>query len=89
MRVGRISHPWRRFLRFSVRGLIVLLLVIGAGLGWLVRAARIQHNVVAAVQAAGGGVSYDWDSRTGVVVPGGSPWAPAWLLDLVGVDCFC
>ena len=26
------SHPWRRFLRFSVRGMIVLVLVIG---GWL------------------------------------------------------
>ena len=31
------SRPWRRFLRFSVRGLIVLVLVIGAGLGWIVR----------------------------------------------------
>ena len=48
----------------------------------------IQQNVVAAIRAAGGGVSYDWDSRTGVVVPGGSPWAPGWIVDLVGVDYF-
>jgi hypothetical protein len=29
----RVSRSWRRFLRFSVRGLIVVVLVIGAGLG--------------------------------------------------------
>ena len=34
---GPISRPWRRFLRFSVRGLIVVVLLIGGGLGWLVR----------------------------------------------------
>ena len=28
-------HPWRKYLRFSVRGLIVFVLVIGAGLGWI------------------------------------------------------
>ena len=26
-----VARPWRRFLRFSVRGLIVLVLVIGVG----------------------------------------------------------
>ena len=31
-----VSRPWRRFLRLSVRGLIVLVLLIGAGFGWLV-----------------------------------------------------
>ncbi len=33
-----VRLPWRRFLRFSVRGLIVLVLVIGGCLGWIVRA---------------------------------------------------
>ena len=32
-----ISRHWRSFLRFSVRGLIVLVLVIGGWLGWIVR----------------------------------------------------
>jgi hypothetical protein len=36
-----VSHPWRRYVRFSVRGLIVLVLVVGFGLGWIVRIARI------------------------------------------------
>ena len=45
-----VSHPWRRFLRFSVRGLIVVVLVIGAGLGWIVRQAHIQRDAVAAIR---------------------------------------
>ena len=44
-----VARPWRRFLRLSVRGLIVLVLVIGAGLGWLVRSAHIQRDAVAAI----------------------------------------
>lgn len=44
MTPGPIAHPWRRYLRFSMRGLIVLVLVMGAGLGWFVRSARIQHE---------------------------------------------
>ena len=35
-----ISRPWRRFLRFSVRGPVVLVLVIGGGLGWIVQARK-------------------------------------------------
>jgi hypothetical protein len=30
-----VPHPWRRYLRFSARELIVLVVVIGAGLGWI------------------------------------------------------
>ena len=45
-----VARPWRRFLRFSVRGLIVLVLVIGVWLGWLVRSARIQREAVAAIR---------------------------------------
>ena len=62
------TRPWRRFLRVSVRGLIVLVLVTGAGVGWLVRSARIQREAVAAIRKAGGGVSYDsrWDRSASV-----------------------
>jgi hypothetical protein len=28
-------HPWLKYLRFSLRGLVGLILVIGVGLGWL------------------------------------------------------
>jgi hypothetical protein len=68
--------------------LIVVVLVIGAGLGWIVREARIQRDAVAAIRAAGGSVFYDWEWNNGKSVPGGKPWAPKWLVDLIGVDYF-
>ena len=30
-----VSRPWRRFLRFSVRGMIVIVLLVGGWLGWM------------------------------------------------------
>jgi len=72
-----------------MRGLIVLVLVIGAGLGWMVRTVRdaqIQREAVAAIRNAGGRVTYDWEWTEQGDIPGGKPWAPRWLTDLVGVD---
>ena len=83
-----IARPWRRFLRLSVRGLIVVVLVIGSWLGWLVRSARIQREAVAAIQKAGGHVFYDWEWTNGNSIPARNPWAPRWLIDLIGVDYF-
>ena len=83
---GRTSHPWRRFLRFSVRGLIVSVLVIGGWLGWTVRNARIQRAAVAAVENAGGIVFYDLELTKGELILGGKPWMPLWLVDLIGLD---
>jgi hypothetical protein len=48
-------------LRFSVRGLIVLVLVVGGWLGWTVRSSRIQRDAVAAIRKADRSVSYDWE----------------------------
>ena len=83
-----VSRPWRRFLRFSVRGMIVLVLVFGAGLGWIVHEAHIQRDAVAAIKKAGGFVKYDWEWRFGKNISGAKPWAPRWLVDLIGVDYF-
>jgi internalin A len=83
-----VPRPWRKFLRFSVRGLIVVVLLIGVWLGWLVRSARIQHEAVAAIEKVGGSVSYDWGWSNGKSIPGGKPWAPRWFVDLIGVDYF-
>jgi hypothetical protein len=88
MLAGPASRPWRRYLRLNVRGLIVLVLVIGAGLGWIVRQAHVQRDAVAAITRAGGSVMYDWEWRDAYHTPGGKPWAPRWLADLVGVDYF-
>jgi internalin A len=91
MPAGPVSRPWRSYLRFSMRGLIVLVLVIGAELGWIVHQARqahVQRDAVAAIQKAGGSVYYDWEWSNGNVIPEGKPWAPQFLVDFIGIDYF-
>ena len=81
-----VARPWRRFLRFSVRGLIVAVLLIGVWLGWIVRNARIQREAVAAVESAGGIVFYDLELTKGELILGGKPWMPLWLVGFIGLD---
>jgi internalin A len=83
-----VSRPWRRFLRFSTRGMIVVVVVVGGWLGWLVRSARIQREAVAAIEKTGGSVLYDWEWRDEPDIPAGKLWAPRWLVDQVGIDYF-
>jgi hypothetical protein len=45
-------------LRFSVRGLIVFVIVVGAGLGWIVRETDIQCKAVAAILVEGRPLGY-------------------------------
>ena len=85
MTAGPDSRFWRRYLRISMRGLIILVLVVGGGMGWLVRTAAIQRDAAAAIKTAGGTVTYDWQWKSG---PAGEPWAPQWLVDRLGVDFF-
>ena len=80
---------WRTLLRVSVRGLLLLILVIGCGMGWIaqiVRDANIQRRAVASIKQVGGWVVYDseWDEDQHT-----SSWKPRWpkrLVDLVGID---
>ena len=58
--LGRFSlRNWRYWLRINLLGLMVLVLVIGASLGWLVRCARVQRESAAAIRKAGGMVGYN------------------------------
>jgi internalin A len=83
-----VSRPRRRILRLSVRGLIVVVLVIGAGLGSIVRSARMQRQAVAAIERAGGTVIFNWQLPNAAFVANGSPWRPKWLVDRVCIDYF-
>ncbi len=78
--------PWRRFLRVSVRGLIVVVLVFGVWLGWLVRSAQIQRDAVRAITAAGGLVKYNlgWTKANPTMVIKRADPGP--LADLIGID---
>lgn len=87
------SWKWRLprhgfWLRTSVRALMLLILLVGGGLGWLVHRAHQQRDAVAAIQRAGGYVEYDWQFRGGVPVSNGAPQYPRWIVDGVGVDYF-
>src|SRR4051812_36620086 len=68
-------------------------------LAWVVERARIQRQAVAAIQGAGGSVNYNWELTPNPInirnhqalfapTPSGRPWAPRWLVDLVGPDFF-
>jgi hypothetical protein len=88
MPAGPVARTRRSYLHFSVRGLLVVVLVIGVWLGWIVRSARIQREAVAAIARNGGWVLYAWQESNGNTISGGEPWAPRWLAGRVGVDYF-
>jgi hypothetical protein len=88
MMVSPTARPWRRFLRFSVRGLIVAVLAIGGSLGWMVHCARIQREAVAAIERVGGTIRYNWESKNGKLISKRKPNAPGFLVDFVGADFF-
>ena len=82
--VGR----WRRYLRFSLRGVVIVVVLIGCGLGWIVSSARRQRAMVLAIEKSGGGVQYDWQYRNGGSFALASSAWPKWLLDRLPVDYF-
>jgi hypothetical protein len=66
----------------SIRALILLVMLIGGGLGWMAHSARVQREAVAIIEQSGGNVQYDYDYRLG------QRWfaSPQWLIDAVGID---
>ncbi len=70
---------------------MVLVLIVGAGLGWFIRRAAVQRDAVKAIIAAGGSVRYDYQlvgPHVGPSHPDGSLPGPKWLVGLIGVDFF-
>ena len=81
---------WNRLsIRISLRAMIVLVLVVGGGLGWVVHLARVQRVAVKAIEEAGGRVVYDYGWVDGYSAPSGDAirW-PRWLVDALGPDYF-
>jgi hypothetical protein len=85
---GPTSRRLRKLLRVSMRTMIVLVLVVGGGMGWLVRGARIQRAAAAAITGNGGSVMYDWEWNAAKGYTGGDERVPKWLSDRIGVDYF-
>jgi len=71
--------------------MIVVVLLIGAGLGWMariIRSASDQRDAVVAIRKSGGLVLYDWQWKNGDQIHGGALWWPKWIVDALGVDYF-
>ncbi len=80
--------PKRRWLRFSLRSLLLLVLVLCVVLGWQVGWARKQRAAVAWIrQQPDGSVAYDYE-RLQFPSPNPQPSAPNWLVELLGIDYF-
>jgi hypothetical protein len=86
------DHPspksWRRWLRLSVRDLMVVVLVTGGGLGWLIHSARVQREAVAAIERVRGYVAYDWQQVGTSIHRDKRPGYPEWIVGLLGKDYF-
>src|SRR5262245_8259132 len=94
----------KRWLRFSLRTMLVLITALCIWLGFQVNAARRQREAVTAILNAGGIVAYDYQvvsrrQRTSLA-PGISSWqdysfdsgratpGPKWLRQYIGDDYF-
>ena len=84
----------RRWLNLSLRGLMVLVVLIAVPVGWVARTIQTQRQAVAAVKAAGGQVTFDYQSRQVGVNKQGRPTyrqepdAPALLRRWLGDELF-
>ena len=55
------SKQRRRHFVLSLRFLMLLVLVVGGGLGWIIRSVRIQRRAVEAISRSGGVIYYDYE----------------------------
>ena len=78
----------RSWLQFSVRALLLAVILIAVFLGVQVNRARTQARAVAEVKAYGGFVHYDYEYVNGAYKSGCQPWAPSWLRAAIGDDFF-
>ncbi len=79
------SRAWLRFLRLRLRGMIVVVLIVGGWLGWFMRGVRIERDAVTVITRSGGWVKYDWEWKKGGPIPEPTErsWAREWLADHV------
>ena len=80
--------PKRRWLKLSLRTLLILLTIGCIWLGWTVNRARQQRAAVEWVTEIGGKIYYDFETDQDGYPSRkpGRPPGPAWLRDWVGVD---
>jgi internalin A len=85
------QKPRRRWTSLSLRGLMLLVLVLGVLMGWQARKVSLQRRAVAAIERVGGQFIYDFVSPTGEMRysnPPKEPAAPKWLRQMLGDEYF-
>jgi hypothetical protein len=84
-----MSNEWlHRRLTFSLRSLMLLVLLFGIWLGWCSNKIREQKEVVAAIRNYGGWVHYDYEFVNGTLTSGRELGIPRWLRKTVGDEFF-
>jgi hypothetical protein len=83
-----IARRARDMIRLLLQVLAALVLGACGWTAWIFYTAKVQHDAVAAVEKAGGSVTYDWELRDGPVLPTPKPPWLKWLVDTFGADCF-
>lgn len=86
-------QPKNRWLRFSLRTMLVIVMVACLLLASKVRQAERQKIAVAWVKKMGGDVAYDYQPKIGTIFwldvhRPDEPPGPRWLVELIGVDYF-
>jgi len=78
-------HPRRRFFRYSLRTLFVVVTVFCLWMGWQVKRAKDQGQAVKAIQEAGGRVTYRYQDDNPARRNAPYPYPP-WLSEFLGED---
>ena len=85
-----VSQPKLRWYQFSLRSLLLFVLVCSLVCGWLgvrMQRAREQKQAVEAIHKLGGWVEYDYQrDASGSWIKGAEPGRPTWLRRLLGAD---
>ncbi len=80
--------PRGRWLRFSLRSLLLLVVLIAVPLGWKVNRARNQRAAVAGLQKLRAQITYDYENASPGSRANAAPPGPKWLIDLLGKEYF-
>jgi hypothetical protein len=83
------TKPHCRLLRFSLRAMLLLVVVIALPLGWKTNRVRNQQAAIAEIEQLGGQFEYDYQRDWSTLRETGSdPPAPQWLRRLLSDDFF-
>src|SRR3954464_4351966 len=90
-----IDHPEkparprpRRGLRLTLGAMMISVLILGGGMGWIAYRIRVQRQAVATIIQAGGSVLYDYQVSPGKVDMKATPKGPKWLRNSLGPELF-